>query len=64
MVLVNMEGNNMSSYDSLENGQTFVLLESRVRSYSRKFPCRLDTARGVELIDNKGRKYLDFLAGA
>lgn len=42
----------------------FDLLESEVRSYARAFPCVLDRARGTELVDVSGRRYLDFLAGA
>lgn len=43
---------------------TFTRLESEVRSYARAFPCTLQTARGAELWDIEGRRYLDFLAGA
>ncbi|TNE48638.1 MAG: diaminobutyrate--2-oxoglutarate transaminase [Deltaproteobacteria bacterium] len=43
---------------------TFSKLESEVRSYSRAFPTILETARGTELWDSQGRRYLDFLAGA
>jgi diaminobutyrate-2-oxoglutarate transaminase len=42
----------------------FDTLESEVRSYARAFPCIVDRALGVELIDVSGRRYLDFLAGA
>ena len=42
----------------------FDTLESEVRTYSRSFPCIVDRALGVELIDVSGRRYLDFLAGA
>jgi diaminobutyrate-2-oxoglutarate transaminase len=44
--------------------KVFDLLESEVRSYPRSFPCILDRARGTELVDVNGRRYLDFLAGA
>ncbi|TFH54240.1 MAG: diaminobutyrate--2-oxoglutarate transaminase [Methanothrix sp.] len=43
---------------------TFDRLESNVRSYCRSFPVVFKTARGVILEDEKGRKYIDFLAGA
>lgn len=43
---------------------TFSKLESEVRSYSRAFPTTLETARGAELWDTQGRRFLDFLAGA
>lgn len=42
---------------------TFQHLESNVRSYSIAFPAEFDTARGCELWDENGRRYLDFLAG-
>jgi diaminobutyrate-2-oxoglutarate transaminase len=38
-------------------------IESEVRSYCRTFPTRFVTARGSELIDDTGRRYIDFLAG-
>jgi len=44
--------------------QTFERLESEVRSYSRHFPRVFTTARGSRLIDEDGRSYVDFLAGA
>ena len=42
----------------------FERFESAVRSYCRGFPCTIERARGVELWDTDGRRYLDFLAGA
>lgn len=42
----------------------FDHLESEVQSYARAFPCIFDRARGAELWDVHGRRYLDFLAGA
>jgi diaminobutyrate-2-oxoglutarate transaminase len=44
--------------------QTFERLESEVRSYSRSFPRVFAAARGSRLIDEDGRSYVDFLAGA
>jgi len=38
--------------------------ESDVRSYIRSFPATFDTAEGSLLIDEDGREYIDFLAGA
>ena len=38
-------------------------IESEVRSYCRTFPTTFTSARGSELIDHTGRRYLDFLAG-
>lgn len=43
---------------------TFERLESVVRSYCRSFPVVFDRARGSELFDTSGRRYLDFFAGA
>lgn len=39
-------------------------LESEVRSYCRRFPVVFTKAKGATLEDEKGRKYIDFLAGA
>lgn len=38
--------------------------ESEVRSYSRSFPTKFARAQGATLIDDRGRRYLDFFAGA
>ncbi len=38
--------------------------ESNVRSYCRSFPAVFTTAQGAHLHDDRGRTYLDFLAGA
>jgi len=42
----------------------FNRLESNVRSYCRSFPVVFKKAQGAILEDEKGRKYIDFLAGA
>jgi diaminobutyrate-2-oxoglutarate transaminase len=42
----------------------FDRFESRVQSYARSFPAIFNRARGTELWDVQGRRYLDFLAGA
>ena len=39
-------------------------LESQVRSYCRSFPTVFDTASGARLVDQQGRIYVDFFAGA
>ncbi|MCB1019373.1 MAG: diaminobutyrate--2-oxoglutarate transaminase [Bryobacterales bacterium] len=39
-------------------------LESNVRSYCRSFPVVFDEARWSTLVDEQGREYIDFLAGA
>jgi diaminobutyrate-2-oxoglutarate transaminase len=44
--------------------EVFTRLESNVRSYARSFNAMFTYARGTELRDTKGRRYLDFLAGA
>src|SRR5215468_3552265 len=44
--------------------EVFTRLESNVRSYARSFNAVFTYARGTELRDTKGRRYLDFLAGA
>jgi diaminobutyrate-2-oxoglutarate transaminase len=43
--------------------ETFELLESQVRSYSRSFPAIFDRARGSTLCARDGSEYLDFLMG-
>lgn len=43
--------------------ETFELLESQVRSYSRNFPAIFNHAKGSWLTDGEGNKYLDFLMG-
>src|SRR5262245_66052553 len=44
--------------------EVFTRLESNVRSYARSFPAVFGYARGTELRDVHGKRYLDFLAGA
>src|SRR5262245_12474817 len=44
--------------------EVFTRLESKVQSYARSFPAILSRARGSEVWDVQGRRYLDFLAGA
>src|SRR4051812_12497396 len=43
---------------------SFERLESEVRSYSRSFPTVFRRAVGSRLVDEAGREYLDFFAGA
>ncbi len=43
---------------------TFERLESEVRSYCRSFPTVFTKSRGAELWDERGRRYIDFFAGA
>ncbi|MFD1217384.1 diaminobutyrate--2-oxoglutarate transaminase [Microbulbifer celer] len=42
----------------------FEEMESEVRGYVRSFPTIFDTARGSEMIDEQGTRYIDFFAGA
>ncbi|WP_181781374.1 diaminobutyrate--2-oxoglutarate transaminase [Pseudonocardia pini] len=42
----------------------FEDVESEVRSYCRNWPVVFDTAKGAELWDVDGNRYLDFFAGA
>jgi diaminobutyrate-2-oxoglutarate transaminase len=46
------------------DNDVFVQYESNVRSYARAFPGLFNHALGTELWDVRGRRYLDFLAGA
>lgn len=43
--------------------ETFEVMESQVRSYSRNFPAIFDRAKGSWLIGDGGEQYLDFLMG-
>jgi diaminobutyrate-2-oxoglutarate transaminase len=47
-----------------QDNEVFTRLESNVRSYSRSFSAVFTRARGTELFDVHGKRYLDFLAGA
>lgn len=44
--------------------RVFENLESEVRGYVRSFPTIFESARGARLIDEQGREYIDFFAGA
>jgi diaminobutyrate-2-oxoglutarate transaminase len=48
----------MNTSDIFENR------ESQVRSYCRNWPTIFTTASGATLVDEKGKQYLDFFAGA
>jgi diaminobutyrate-2-oxoglutarate transaminase len=49
---------------SQTGNDVFARSESKVQSYARSFPTVFNRARGTELWDVEGRRYLDFLAGA
>jgi diaminobutyrate-2-oxoglutarate transaminase len=42
----------------------FEAMESEVRGYVRSFPAIFDVAKGSELFDEYGKRYIDFFAGA
>ena len=42
----------------------FAQYESEVRSYCRAFPVVFNKAKGAELFDEEGKRYIDFFAGA
>lgn len=42
----------------------FEEMESEVRGYVRSFPAVFSTARGSEIFDEHGKRYIDFFAGA
>jgi diaminobutyrate-2-oxoglutarate transaminase len=46
------------------DGDIFKRRESNVQSYARSFPRTFKRAKGTEVWDVEGRRYLDFLAGA
>ena len=52
------------NYTDRNETEVFTSLESNVRSYARSFPAIFSRARGTELWDVHGKRYLDFLAGA
>ena len=54
----------ITSKTKLNDNEVFARLESNVRSYARSFPALFNYARGTELRDVNGKRYLDFLAGA
>jgi diaminobutyrate-2-oxoglutarate transaminase len=44
--------------------EVFEKLESNVRGYCRSFPTVFATARGATLVNEQGREFIDFFAGA
>jgi diaminobutyrate-2-oxoglutarate transaminase len=52
-----------SNVQRIDN-EVFGRLESNVQSYARNFPTIFAYARGTELRDIHGRRFLDFLSGA
>lgn len=44
--------------------ETIRRMESEVRSYSRSFPVLFEKAKDAYLFDAKGKRYIDFFAGA
>jgi len=44
--------------------QSIDRLESNIRGYVRSFPTVFESAKGSWLVDQSGRRYLDFFAGA
>jgi diaminobutyrate-2-oxoglutarate transaminase len=55
---------NRHSNTDQNDTEVFARLESNVRSYARSFPAVFTRALGAELFDVRGKRYLDFLAGA
>jgi len=55
--------NRQSTAPKTDN-EVFIRLESKVQSYARSFPAVFSYARGTELRNVHGKRYLDFLAGA
>lgn len=54
----------MSHYQNAGDMAVFDEMESEVRTYCRAFPTVFQKARGHLLIDESGREYIDFFAGA
>ncbi|MCZ7528316.1 MAG: diaminobutyrate--2-oxoglutarate transaminase [Acidimicrobiia bacterium] len=44
--------------------EVFEQIESEVRGYCRTWPTVFETARGCRIVDEHGRRYLDFFSGA
>src|SRR5262249_26888183 len=53
-----------SSFPGESMNEVFLECESKIQSYARSFPAIFKRARGTELWDVEGKRYLDFLAGA
>jgi diaminobutyrate-2-oxoglutarate transaminase len=54
----------LATQANLATTDVFGRFESKVQSYARSFPALFKKARGTELWDAQGRRFLDFLAGA
>jgi diaminobutyrate-2-oxoglutarate transaminase len=52
------------NHDTATDLEIFASVESNVRSYIRAFPTVFTTATGSTMVDEDGREYLDFFAGA
>lgn len=48
----------------MDRFKVFDELESNVRSYCRVFPTIFERAKGAELFDDQGRRFIDFFCGA
>ena len=48
----------------MQLNDTIERLESNIRGYVRSFPTVFQSAKGAWLTDNRGKRYLDFFAGA
>jgi diaminobutyrate-2-oxoglutarate transaminase len=48
----------------MQRNDTIDRLESNIRGYVRSFPTVFQSAKGAWLTDNRGKRYLDFFAGA
>ncbi len=52
------------TWHAAADSEIFECLESNVRTYCRSFPAVFKTATGALIIDEHGKEYIDFLAGA
>src|ERR1044071_8772039 len=55
---------NPQTITNRQDNEVFARHESKVQSYARSFSAIFTYARGTELRDVHGKRYLDFLAGA
>lgn len=63
MAVVSLE-QTRAALDGSEQPDVFTRHESDIRSYCRKFPSVFVSASSATIVDEHGREYIDFLAGA
>src|SRR5262249_5713162 len=54
----------LSSFSDHSQNDIVEMAESNVRAYSRRWPTVFCTASGASIVDEAGREFVDFFAGA